>query len=271
LRALIISISSTSVGYRRQLSPAVGFLVKMCLHDLAKSSLSRLAILSFLLPIALLGRMTYHASAQNAQATQPSSSKIHPRSTQTPSSQTRKVSPKLAPSPRTPETHGAAISADAQPAAVTLENGTLTVQANNSDLAQILHEVSQKSGMVIEGDVKDARVFGNYGPQNPSAILSDLLAGLGYNIMMVGSARGGAPGRLILSGRTGGPSPPLPEKSPERSGENTSERLEEPQLGPGAIAHPPPPPSDDPRIRAQQNQRRLQQMHDSQNQEIVPP
>lgn len=146
------------------------------------------------------------------------------------------------------------------PAAVTMKDGTLTVKANNSDLGQILRDVSRESGMVLEGPVRDVRVYGNYGPENPSAILTELLAGLGYNILMVGSAREGAPGKLILSARVGGPSPP----------DTTPQKIEEPQLGPGAIAHPPPSQPDDPQVRAQQNLQRLQQMHDAHPPENAP-
>jgi hypothetical protein len=147
---------------------------------------------------------------------------------------------------------------------VTLKNGTLTIEANDSDLNQILREVSRESGMVIEGLIKDARVFGNYGPQNPRDILTELLAGLGYNIIMVGTAREGAPRELMLTSRADSPSAALPSQAPDKAS------AEAPELGSGAIAHPPPAQVDDPQLRAQQNLQRLQQMHESQEKENVP-
>jgi hypothetical protein len=195
----------------------------------------------------LLGLSVYAETAQTAQTSQP-------RSQRQPSSPLYQNLQKHSP----------------EPAVVTLKNGTLTVEANDSDLSQILRDLSRESGMIIEGPVRDVRVFGRYGPQNPSAVLTELLAGLGYNILMVGSSSGGVPGELTLTNRTGGPSPPAP---PQIARETTPEKkpdiIEQPQLGPGAIAHPPPAPSEDPQTRVQQNLLRLQQMHDAQTQQNV--
>lgn len=144
----------------------------------------------------------------------------------------------------------------------------LTIEANNSRLTQILDDVSKKSGMILEGDVKDSRVYGNYGPQDPSAVLSELLVGLGYNIMIVGGANDDAPRKLILSHRDGGPTPALPIKTTEPV---PPVRMQDPQFGLGAITHPPPPPSDDPDVRVQQNMRKLQQMRDPHDKQGAPP
>jgi len=155
-----------------------------------------------------------------------------------------------------------------QPAAVTMKGGALTIDANNSDLAQILRDMARESGMIVEGPVRDVRVFGKYGPQAPSAILTELLDGLGYNILMVGRTGNGAPERLVLSDRAGGPSPPAPVlKNPDvatnKGRDNTPEKIEEPQVEPAAVLRP-PRPSDDPQSRVQQNMQKLQQMHDAQ-------
>jgi hypothetical protein len=90
----------------------------------------------------------------------------------------------------------------AQPAKVTLNGGLLAVNADNSSLTEILHQLATTSGMSIDGLDKDSRVFGTYGPGNPRDILSSLLDGAGYNVMMVGSTDAGAPRELILSERT---------------------------------------------------------------------
>lgn len=161
-------------------------------------------------------------------------------------------------------------------ATIRLKEGMLTVEASNSELTQILQAVSGESGMVVEGPVVDTRVFGTFGPEPPAAVLSELLDGLGYNIMMVGSSGGGAPRKLVLTSRTGGASPPASGTTPVPANGTENARPVAPgkpsdaPLGPGAIAHPPPEPSIDPQLRMQQNLQRLQQMRQKQT-ESTPP
>jgi hypothetical protein len=93
----------------------------------------------------------------------------------------------------------------AQPAKVTLIGGELAVHANNSSLSQILHQLASTSGMKIDGMAQDQRVFGSYGPGDPRDVLSSLLAGANYNVLMVGSSQGGAPRELILTPRGNAP------------------------------------------------------------------
>lgn len=142
----------------------------------------------------------------------------------------------------------------ADAAAITLVDGKLSVDANNSELRQILDDISRQSGMTIQGDIRDIRVFGHYGPQNPSVLLSDLLTGLGYNIVMMGVGRDGAPKELLLTHRTATASPPSPPGVVEK---------EEKQLGPGAIAHPPAEEVDDPQLRSYRHDQKLQHMRDA--------
>jgi hypothetical protein len=149
------------------------------------------------------------------------------------------------------------------PAKVSLKDGVLAVDAHGADLDQILETVAHACGMLIEGAVKPVRVFGSYGPGDPQAILSDLLVGLGYNVMMVGVTPEGAPRKLILSERTGPASPPssagpsAPYRPETKPGQNDTE----PPLPPGAIAHPRPEPPEDVDERRKQNMQRLQQRY----------
>jgi len=92
----------------------------------------------------------------------------------------------------------------AKPAQVQLNAGKLSVDADNSTLSGILHDISTKTGMTVEGLSRDPRIFGNYGPAAPREVLSALLDGLGYNVMMVGALNSGAPRTLTLAPRTGG-------------------------------------------------------------------
>ncbi|MEO6911490.1 MAG: hypothetical protein ABI158_11265, partial [Edaphobacter sp.] len=71
-----------------------------------------------------------------------------------------------------------------RPAEVSYTGGKLFVSANNSSLNQILHDIARETGMKITGGIADQRVFGQYGPANPSKVLSTLLDGAGSNILL---------------------------------------------------------------------------------------
>ena len=88
------------------------------------------------------------------------------------------------------------------PAQVHVDAGKLSIKAENSTLSGILHEVSTETGMTVDGLSKDQRIFGNYGPASPREVLSALLDGLGYNVLMVGDQSNGAPRQLLLTQRT---------------------------------------------------------------------
>lgn len=114
--------------------------------------------------------------------------------------------------PATPTTVPAA--QQPQPAApnrpqISYNDHKLTVQANNSSLNQILHEISQLAGITITGGVAEERVFGSYGPGSLSQVLNDLLDGTSSNMLFV-SSEDNKPSQLILTPRTGGPTPPNP-------------------------------------------------------------
>jgi len=126
--------------------------------------------------------------------------------------------------PTAPPTNLAPQSAPAQPpqaqrAQVELNDGKISVKAENSSLNQILREISLVTGMKISGGVMDERVFGSYGPADPSAVLSTLLRGTGSNMMIVLDARK-APVELVLTPRNGGPTPPNPSANRERGEED---------------------------------------------------
>jgi len=154
----------------------------------------------------------------------------------------------------------------AQPAQITLQDGRLTVNANNSDLTQILKDLSGKSGMTIQGLSKSVRIFGIYGPGNSRDVLSSLLTGSGYNFMIVGGADGSAPRELLLA--------PIAAAALEASSRQTDrddpgspgqEGAATEEQGPGAVYPVPPPVPQDENIRIEQNMRRLQHMQEQQN------
>ena len=92
----------------------------------------------------------------------------------------------------------------AQDAQIVFANGNLSIRADNSSLAAILHQVASNSGMKIEGLGSDERVFGNFGPGAPRDVLADLLVGTAYNQVLLGDLSNGAPRELILTPRSGG-------------------------------------------------------------------
>jgi hypothetical protein len=150
-------------------------------------------------------------------------------------------------SPSTPAT-GQAAHSDLK---VDYVGGKLSVNASNASLNQILHEIAGKTGMKLTGGVNEERVFGQYGPSPPSVVLASLLDGTGSNMLLVNSAKG--PAELILTPRSGGPTPPNPNPQPpppeEHAEEPPAEQPASPQAPPPAllqhrgIGHPPTPGS----------------------------
>ena len=159
----------------------------------------------------------------------------------------------------------------ARRAVVRLQDGILIVESNNSDLTQILHDVAAASGTTIHGQVKSARIYGVYGPASPVQVLRELLTGSGYNFLMVGVTKQGAPRDLVLTVES-------TEAAPAASGgaavaqpaDVEAEIPDEEPPGPGAIVHTPPVPPEDLRDRVEQNLRRLQQMQEQQQQQEPP-
>jgi len=156
----------------------------------------------------------------------------------------------------------------ADPAKVTLRDGKLTVEANNSNLSQILRDMANISGMTIKGLDKGPRIFGVYGPGNSRDVLTDLLVGSGYNFIMVGSAHEGTPRELILTAQSVdaaaiAPVHPTAVPSADRDTPEQTESETNPSapstLGPGAISPAPSQNDLDDATRMQQTLKRIQQ------------
>jgi hypothetical protein len=150
----------------------------------------------------------------------------------------------------------------ATPATVTANNNELTVKAENSSLSQILHQVSSATGMKLEGLGGDERVFGSFGPAAPREVITALLDGTSYNVLMVGDLPNGAPRQLLLTRKASGagspstasangaPNPnqahngdeenPDDNASPDDSSDDTAPPM---QYTPPSIAPAEPPPS----------------------------
>jgi len=92
-----------------------------------------------------------------------------------------------------------------RPASVVWDATGLRINASNSSLQQILSEVSTETGTKVEGLNADQRVYGEYGPGKARDVLSQLLQGSGYNLLLAGDIGQGAPRQIILSPRRTGP------------------------------------------------------------------
>ncbi|MFP5204809.1 MAG: hypothetical protein ACLGSH_05600 [Acidobacteriota bacterium] len=149
-----------------------------------------------------------------------------------------------------------------QPAKVVWDSRGLEIQASNSSLDQILHEVATDIGATVHGLSQDQRIFGTYGPGPARDVLSKLLDGSGLNILMVGDQGGGTPREIVLS--TSGPAGAQPAGIPRPPVQDSYQ--EEP---PPAQAYPQAPPrpvpirnpfgNDGPRTPQEILQQQLQQ------------
>jgi hypothetical protein len=165
----------------------------------------------------------------------------------------------------------------AGPASVILASGKLTIEAHNSSLSRILDQIARTGGMKITGlpaSASSQRIFGKYGPGAPREVLSDLLTGSGYNVLMVGVTPAGTPRELALSVRAPGgvPNPP-----PSASQDNEDQDIQpteypddqEPQQQELQEQQPDqPPPGPQNRIRTpEQILQELQRMRRQQQQQ----
>jgi hypothetical protein len=86
-------------------------------------------------------------------------------------------------------------------ASVIYDSQGLRIEAANSSLDEILKEVSTVTGARIVGFSSDERVFGAYGPGKARDVLSQLLEGSGYNLLIIGDKGQGEPLQIQLSTR----------------------------------------------------------------------
>ena len=77
--------------------------------------------------------------------------------------------------------------------------------------------------MRLDGLGGDERVFGSFGPGAPREVLTALLNGTSYNVMMVGDLPNGAPRELLLTSRAAGGASPRGERTAIRMRSATTE------------------------------------------------
>jgi hypothetical protein len=118
----------------------------------------------------------------------------------------------------------------------------LRIVAENSSLAQILDDVSVDTGAKVEGMGADQRIFGTYGPGPARVVLSELLDGAGYNVLMIGDQGQGTPRQIVLSTPPNGPAPVGGNRNPNNNDEEQLEVEQEPPPEPPAPQFQPPQP-----------------------------
>lgn len=155
----------------------------------------------------------------------------------------------------------------------------LSIAASNASLKQILHDVSTATGLKVEGISSDqrgdARVYGSYGPASAHDVLSQLLEGSGYNVLMIGDEGAGVPRELMLTAKSAHSKPSPGGAAAGRQFQpqtQEDEAVEEPE----APEQPTPPqlpqnPAEQGRTPQQQiqdmQQQRLQQLQQQQQQQ----
>ncbi len=90
----------------------------------------------------------------------------------------------------------------AKPASVDWDGRDLSIAATNASLQQILADVSTATGLKLEGIGADQRVYGTFGPAPARDVLSQLLEGSNYNVLMIGDSGQGTPRRLVLTSKS---------------------------------------------------------------------
>lgn len=151
---------------------------------------------------------------------------------------------------------------------VTWDSHGLRINAQNSSLRQILDQVSVTTGAKVEGFGADQRVFGDYGPGQTRDILSQLLQGSGYNVLMIGDQGQGTPRQIVLSARRAGDTVTPAVRNPDQDNQDDEPDAEPEQqpASPPPMLRPPVPPSQrrGPQQLFEQMQEQQRQMRNSQ-------
>jgi hypothetical protein len=122
-------------------------------------------------------------------------------------------------------------------AAITWDAQGLRIEAANSSLQQIMQDVAALTGVKVEGLETDERVFGEFGPGQARDVLSQLLQGSSYNVLMIGDQGQGTPRQILLTARNAAPKTTAANQSPSTVEEET-EPEEQPQPQPRPPARP---------------------------------
>jgi hypothetical protein len=149
-------------------------------------------------------------------------------------------------------------------AAVSWDSHGLRISAANSSLRQILNDVATATGVTVEGIEADQRIFGVYGPGKARDVLSQLLHGTSYNVLMIGDQGEGTPREIVLSARNRGTGSTAVAANPALKGDDDDADTDDQPQQPQQQMPPPMRPGFGPHGRTplevqQEMQRRQQQ------------
>jgi hypothetical protein len=186
-----------------------------------------------------------------------------------------------APEPHAPEPPKWPLNEAPAPPTIRWDSQGLHVEATNSSLRQILDDVSTTTGAKVEGLAADERVFGSYGPGPARDVVSQILQGSSYNVLMLGDEGQGTPREIILSERTrAGSQPGEANSRPNPQDEDVEQpEPEEPTAQQQPNRQPIQPPINQPggpmtpqqRMLEMQRQQMQMQQQQQQNQPIQSP
>lgn len=150
-------------------------------------------------------------------------------------------------------------------ATVTWDSQGLRINATNSSLEQILKDVGTVTGATVDGLNGDERIFGAYGPGKARDVLSQLLQGTSYNVLMIGDQGEGTPREIILSARNTSAKSKTVAVASQPSNDDDSD-VDDQQQPPPPPGHPGfgPPGMRSPQQDLEQRQQQIQQMQQQQ-------
>lgn len=268
--------------------PHVPSIPDMPVFDSCRSTLSRRPGLA--LAVLLVGAgLVVSAAPASAQSAPKSSAPALQKTSPAAPAGSSSVSPSAVTTPAPQTSAPNVLDQPPSPATIVEQSGQLSVRADNSSLAQILRQLSSKTGMQLEGLSGDERVFGTFGPGSPRDVLTSLLNGTAYNIVMIGDLANGAPRQLVLTprGSSSGapPAQTIPSPAPAASPDDQNGGDDADQPPPDDDGHPgeviieqapeneqpqPEAPQAGPRTPEQMLQQMQQMRNAQQNQEVQP-
>jgi hypothetical protein len=142
----------------------------------------------------------------------------------------------------------------------------LRIDAANSSLQQIMKDVATATGAKISGLGADQRVFGSFGPGPARDVISQLLDGSGYNVLLIGDQGQGTPRQIVLSRQPNGPAPAAANNPDAGNDDSGSADVEEPPPPQPPPPQPQQPQQNGPGMQPRTPQQILQEMQQRQQQ-----
>ena len=202
------------------------------------------------LPVLLAAAVLSTTPAIEAQPGQPANSATASTAKKSPRHRTPVQPPtpppqaQPAPDPPAPEPPKWPVNDTPAKPSVTWDSQGLRIEATNASLHEILNQVSADTGAKVEGIGADERVFGDFGPGTTRDVISQLLHGSSYNVLMIGDQGSGTPRQIVLSTRRTGNSQaqsnrPVQQDAPDEDVPEQPEADDQPVQPPLINGRPP--------------------------------